>query len=116
MEQEDRDRYDTLKVGTEEMELTIVTEPFVVFTHRGYTPVINVEDKGGDRFTFFISSSSVARELQPLIDDRGGRFKDLKILVKKESEEKFAKYQVARAEPIMIPKPKAEESSSEESS
>ena len=106
MASEDNDRYDTLKVGTEEVELTIVSEPYVVFTHRGYAPVINVDDSEGERYTLYISSSSIARELQPLIDDRAGRFKDLKILVKKESEDKFAKYQVKRAEPI-VPMPPA---------
>ncbi len=103
MASEEQERYDTLRVGTEEIQLKILTEPYVVFTHRGYAPVINVEDTEGERYTFYISSSSVARELQPLIDDRAGRFKDLKILIKKESDDKFAKYQVQRAEPIVIP-------------
>jgi hypothetical protein len=87
------ERKDPLVVGTEEQVVTIIMEPTVAFTYRGYVPavVVRVEQTGEERL-LYISAASMANPLESLRKKNDGRFSGIKIGVKKESPDRFAKY------------------------
>jgi hypothetical protein len=91
----DQERKPTLKVGTEWVQVEIVSEPHVVNTMRGFAPVVDVKTSGGE-FILYISSKSMSDGLEPLMKAADGKFTGLKIRVKKESEDKMAKYIVEK--------------------
>jgi hypothetical protein len=91
----DQDRKPTLKVGVEWIPVEIVSEPFVVMTVRGFAPVVDVLSPQGE-FILYISSKSISDGLEPLRQAGGGSFKGLKVRVKKESEDKMARYIVEK--------------------
>ena len=93
MEEKAEGRSEALRVSVDPVVVTIVSEPFVVFTRRGYAPVVNVEAAGSpEKKILYISSSSLAAALDPMVEQNGGKFLGLKFSVKKESTDKFAKY------------------------
>ncbi|RME05301.1 MAG: hypothetical protein D6805_00130 [Planctomycetota bacterium] len=83
-----------VKITTEEVHLTIVGEPYVRYTHRGYAPVVNVKVNEKEKKVLFISSASLAAGLQPLVEKQNGKFDGIQIKVRKESNDRFAKYLV----------------------
>jgi hypothetical protein len=91
----DQERKPTLKVGVEPVSIEITSEPHVINTVRGYAPVVDVKGPGGD-FILYISSKSMSDGLEPLVKAGGGTFKGLKVKVKKESEDKMARYIVEK--------------------
>jgi hypothetical protein len=91
----DRERKPTLKVGIDWIPVEIASEPYVVMTVRGYAPVVDVKGPQGE-FILYISSKSISDGLEPLVEAGGGKFAGLKLRVKKESEDKMARYIVEK--------------------
>jgi len=91
----DQERKPNLKVGTEFIPVEIVSEPYVVMTIRGFAPVVDVKCPQGD-FMLYISSKSMSDGLVPLLETTEGKFNGLKFKVKKESEDKMARYIVEK--------------------
>lgn len=84
------------KVGTEWEEMEITSEPYVVFTRRGYTPAVNVAIKDGkEEHRLYISAKSLSEQVEELRKSNGGNFIGLKFKLKKEAEDKFSPYIVA---------------------
>ena len=90
-----QERKPTLKVGVDWVPLEVVSEPYVVMTVRGYAPVVDVKGPQGD-FILYISSKSISDGFEPLVEAGGGKFSGLKLRVKKESEDKMARYIVEK--------------------
>jgi hypothetical protein len=90
----DQERKPTLKVGVEWVTVEITSEPHVVNTVRGYAPVVDVKCPQG-HFILYISSKSMSDGLEPMVK-AAGAFKGLKLKVKKESEDKMARYIVEK--------------------
>ena len=91
----DQERKPNLKVGTEWIPVEIVSEPYVVMTIRGFAPVVDVKTPGGE-FILYVSSKSMSDGLVPLLEAQDGKFMGLKLRVKKESEDKMARYVVEK--------------------
>lgn len=91
----DQERKPNLKVGTEWVAVEIVSEPYVVMTVRGFAPVVDVKTPGGE-FILYISSKSMSDGLVPFLERTDGKFNGLKFRVKKESEDKMARYIVEK--------------------
>jgi hypothetical protein len=91
----DQERKPNLKVGTDWIPVEISSEPYVVMTIRGFAPVVDVKTPQGD-FILYISSKSMSDGLVPLLEKTDGKFNGLKFRVKKESEDKMARYIVEK--------------------
>jgi hypothetical protein len=91
----DQERKPNLKVGVDWISVEVTSEPYVVMTVRGFAPVVDVKTPQGD-FILYISSKSMSDGLEPLLHATDGAFKGLKIKVKKESEDKMARYIVEK--------------------
>ena len=91
----DQERKPNLKVGTEWVAVEILSEPYVVMTIRGFAPVVDVKTPQGD-FILYISSKSMSDGLVPMLEASSNVFKGLKFKVKKESEDKMARYVVEK--------------------
>ena len=91
----DQERKPNLKVGTEWISVEVQSEPYVVMTIRGFAPVVDAKTPGGD-FMIYISSKSMSDGLVPLIEAQDGKFTGIKFRVKKESEDKMARYIVEK--------------------
>ena len=91
----DQERKPNLKVGVDWISVEVTSEPYVVMTVRGFAPVVDVKTPQGD-FILYISSKSMSDGLEPLLHATDGAFKGLKIKVKKESEDKMARYVVEK--------------------
>ena len=91
----DQERKPNLKVGTEWVSVEILSEPYVVMTIRGYAPVVDVKAPTGDHI-LYISSKSMSDGLASMVEASGNKFKGLKFRVKKESEDKMARYVVEK--------------------
>ena len=87
----DQERKPNLKVGTEWVPVEITSEPYVVMTIRGFAPVVDVKTPGGE-FILYVSSKSMSDGLVPMLEKTDGKFNGLKFRVKKESEDKMARY------------------------
>lgn len=85
--------HETLKVTTDEVVLEFVGEPYVVHTFRGFAPVVDVETAEKEKKSLFIAPSSLASGLLPLVE-KNGAFKGIKVRLKKDSADRFAKYVV----------------------
>jgi hypothetical protein len=86
-------RKPNLKVGVEWIPVEIVSEPFVVMSIRGYAPVVDVKAPAGD-FILYISAKSLSEGLEPFVQQNDGKFKGLKLRLRKETEDKMAPYVV----------------------
>ena len=84
---------ENLKIDIEPRYLLITSEPYVVFTMRGYAPVLNVfEKKTGREYRIFISAKSLSDKLEKLLLGNGEKFVGLEFWIRKESDDKFSKY------------------------
>ena len=84
-----------LRVGTDPSLIRISSEPYVVFTARGYAPVIEVTDcKSGKSYLLFISARSIAEKLEDLRKANSNRFTGIEIWISKESTDRMARYVV----------------------
>ncbi|MBI4565645.1 MAG: hypothetical protein HY716_13205 [Planctomycetes bacterium] len=84
----------TLKVGVDWIELEIVSEPYVLMTMRGYAPVVDAKPAGGEPHVLFIGSRSLGEGIEGEVKKRDGKFSGIRMRVRKESEDKMAKYMV----------------------
>ena len=72
------ERNPTLRIGTGGTEVEFLSDPYVVYTRRGYAPVVDVRvaDVGSER-TLFVSAVSLASALEEIRlgrgDARGGQ-------------------------------------------
>ncbi len=84
----------SLHVGTGWIELEITAEPTVKLTFQGYVPVVAVRVAATDlAYLLFVSAKSLAEQIEPLRQANGG-FRGLRLRLRKESTEKYARYQV----------------------
>lgn len=84
-----------LKVGTEWIELEIISESDVVLTTFGYAPFLKVKEITTDsEYGFYISAKSLADSLEKLRKDNGGIFESIQFRVRKESIDQKARYEV----------------------
>ena len=75
--------------------MEIISEPDVVLTFKGYTPILQVRKiKTGSEYRFYISAKSLAESLEELRRNNGGVFKGIQFCVRKESMDRMAKYEV----------------------
>lgn len=84
-----------LKVGTEWIELEVISEPDVVLTFKGYAPILRVREiRTGSEYRFYISAKSLAEPLEELKRNNSGIFIGIQFCVRKEGMDKMAKYKV----------------------
>ena len=84
-----------LKVGTEWIELEIISEPDVVLTAFGYAPFLLVREMTTDTdYRFYISAKSLAIPLEKLRKDNKGIFEGIQFRVRKENIDQKAPYEV----------------------
>lgn len=81
-----------LRVGTRWSYIDVLSDPIVVYTARGYAPVIAV-DRGGIEHILYISARSMSVALNKLYQEYG-TLVGLSLRLRKESAEKFAGYEV----------------------
>ena len=87
------EKMEYLMISTEAVVVTIVSEPRVVMTYRGYAPVVEVQVEGEDaKRLMYINSKSISTTLENLKNENDGKFSGIKIRIRKESNDKFAKY------------------------
>ena len=85
------------KVNTDWTNFEVVDEPEVVLTVKGYTPILIVKAGNTDiKSKLYIAPKSLAEKLDPLRKQNGDKFKGLKFKLRKESLEKFAKYELEK--------------------
>lgn len=85
----------TLKVGVDPVDADIVSEPYVVMTFRGYSPVVDVQS-GGAAHVLHISAKSLSQAIEPMVRANEGKFAGLKLRLRKESADKMAAYVVEK--------------------
>lgn len=92
------ERGETLKVTTKAVTVTVEGEPIALYTFRGYAAAINVKVDGETAVkAMFISAKTLSDELVKLVEANGGKFAGIRFTVRKESEDKMAKYLVEKA-------------------
>ena len=90
----------SLKIGTGWTEIEVISEPDVVLGYKGYAPVLRVKAiKTGLDYLLYIGAKSLAEPLESLRTSRGsGRgFLGLRMQIRKQSTEKFSRYEVQNA-------------------
>lgn len=86
-----------LKIDSRPRKLRIDSEPYVIFAYGKYCPVIDVVDmKTRIGYYVMVEAQSLAAPLREL-EKVEGRLTNLIVWVNKESDEKYAKYQVVLA-------------------
>jgi len=87
-----------LKITSQAILVEITSEPFVIYTSRGYAPAVTVKtSRDGKSFNLFISASSLGRALEAQRQANNGALLGLEIWVKRESDEQMAGYVVEAA-------------------
>jgi hypothetical protein len=85
-----------LLVGTREIRIKVISEPYVVATRFGYAPTLTVAHvDGGPERCLYISSASLTTALERLRQTNGGLFTGLKLVICKESGDPKARYLVS---------------------
>jgi len=89
----EKEKLPTFRCTTDFASLKVISEPYVVFTNRGYAPVVDVENTGdGVKYQFYVQALSIAKKFEEMKKDNNDNFTGLSFKVKKESSEKFAPY------------------------
>lgn len=84
---------EALRVDVEPRRLLVTSEPYVVYSARGYQPVVDVLEKKSRREYFlYLSAISLSHTLHVLQEENGGRTLGLEFWLRKESHEKTSKY------------------------
>lgn len=84
-----------LKVGTEWIELEIISDADVILTTFGYAPFLRVQEIGtGTEYRLYISAKSLAEPLEELRKDNSGTFEGIQFRIRKESIDRKARYEV----------------------
>lgn len=85
---------DRLKVGREPVRLRAESEPYVIFSGRQFVPVLDVLDvRKGHEYYLIISPVSIGEKLFQWANE-SGRLRDIEFWINKQSDEKFAKYEL----------------------
>ncbi|MFC1809600.1 hypothetical protein ACFL3D_05735 [Candidatus Omnitrophota bacterium] len=99
----DNEKMEYLMISTDAVVVSIVSEPRVVMTYRGYAPVVEVQIEGEDApKLMYINSKSISTTLESLKNENQGKFSGIKIRIRKESNDKFAKYIINKASDAVI--------------
>ena len=84
-----------LKIGTGWVEIEILSEVDAKLTFKGYTPILRVVvTKTRLPYTLYIAPKSLAQPLEDLRRNHGGRFLGLRLRLRKQSSDQYAKYEV----------------------
>lgn len=84
-----------LKVGIGWIELEIISEPDVVLTFRGYTPILRVRKISNNlEYMLYISAKSLGEPLEMLRKNNAGIFKGIQFRIRKESMDQMAKFEI----------------------
>lgn len=84
-----------LKVGTEWIELEIISDADVILTTFGYTPFLRVQEiRTGTEYQLYISAKSLAEPLEKLRKDNSNTFEGIQLRIRKESADRKARYEV----------------------
>lgn len=82
----------TLKIGSSETIVKVLSGPYVKFTDFGFIPVLHVEvKKSGLDYLLPISAKSLAKPLYEIYQ-KAERLDGLELGLKKDGEEKTSKY------------------------
>lgn len=83
------------KVGITWSELEVVAGPDVVPTFKGYAPILIVrKTRTEQENTLYIAAKSICEQLEPLRAANNGDFKGLRFQIRKQSSDRFARYEV----------------------
>ena len=84
-----------LKVGTEWIELEIISDVDVILTTFGYAPFLRVREiRTGTEYRLYISAKSLAEHLEELRKDNSDTFEGIQFRIRKESIDRKARYEV----------------------
>lgn len=84
-----------LRVGTDWIAIIVTGPVDVNATLNGYAPVLPVrKTTTGQDYILYISAKSLTEQLEPLRKNNGDQFTGLKFSIRKESEDKMAKYEL----------------------
>jgi hypothetical protein len=87
---------DRLTIGTEPVPVRILTEPYVVLNHRGYSPLVDVADLStGRKHGMFIGAKTLAQAIEEHRPD-GGSIIGLTLAIRKNGSQRWATYSVDR--------------------
>ena len=86
-----------LRVGEGWISLRVHGEPYVVPTLRRYEPVLQVENLySHTRHFLYMSAKSFMEGVEPLRASNGGHFDGLEFRIRKESDDRYARYLIER--------------------
>ncbi|MFH1282922.1 MAG: hypothetical protein ABII27_04590 [bacterium] len=86
-----------VKMNTEWTIIEVIGGPEIILTVKGYTPVLLVKVGKSDSINkLYIAPKSLAEKLEPLRKNNEDKFVGLKIRIRKESLEKFSKYELEK--------------------
>lgn len=84
-----------LKIDAEPQLIQILSEPCLTFTRRGYQPIVRVMHKKTKReYILFISSRSLAEQVEQMRVENNGQFTGLEFWIRKTSYDRMAPYVV----------------------
>ncbi len=84
-----------LKVGTDWVTITVIGPVDVIANLNGYAPVLPVRKEATQQeYILYISAKSLTEQLEPLRKKNVMGFIGLKFSIRKESEDKMAKYEL----------------------
>jgi hypothetical protein len=82
-----------LKIDTEPKRLLVTSEPYVIMTALGYQAVVNVIERKSRREHFiYIGPKSLAKPLDQLRQENGGKTLGLEFWLRKKDGEKYSEY------------------------
>lgn len=82
-----------IKIDAEPRCLQVISEPYVIYTRRGYQPALDVyERKTRKQYVLYIAARSLTEKLEILRRENAGRFNGLEFWIRKESYEKTSPY------------------------
>ena len=85
----------TLKIGTGWIDLSVIGEPDVVLTFKGYAPILPVKiEQNGLEYNMYISAKSISGVLENYRINNNNKFTGLKLSIRKASEDRFALYEI----------------------
>jgi len=87
------DNISALKIDIEPKRLLITSEPYVIFTVRGYQAAVNViERKTRREYFIYLSAQSLAVALQKMQEENSGKMLGLEFWVRRKDSTKFSGY------------------------
>jgi hypothetical protein len=89
------DRMPRLLVGEGWVSIEILSEPQVVYSKRGYMPILHVKTSESEQpRELIISSQSMSNGLEEIRKENGGVFTGIRCALRKASSDKFAQYEI----------------------